>query len=171
MEPLRRGRGGGRREERMLWSSVNRLCDERPRGLAQEIFLGHSSYFQRNRHAAKEFDHVMIQERHPPFNGVSHLHAVTQKIQNITRQERLGPDEERFVQWVAPIQDPRDIEAIEEKAGIIPMLELVSEFFDEESSALIASLFPNLEASRYKPYLPLPAGQCFCVALWQQQTT
>ena len=58
-------------------------------------------HFHVHRYPSRDFGDTVVQERHAPFDGVSHLHPIGEIVQDEIRQHRLGIDIEHLIQAVA----------------------------------------------------------------------
>src|SRR6185295_9176297 len=92
----------------------------------------------------------MIEEGHAPFNRVRHFHEIAEQIQDVGRQKRFGPNEERFIQRVASLEHGGNVEAVEEKTCAVAALETRFEIVAEQAKALLAGGGKNFQAARYE---------------------
>ena len=68
---------------------------------AKDVFLPDAFHFHVHRHAGRGFGDMVVQKRHPPLDGVRHLHPIGEIVQNEIRQHRLGIHIEHLIQPVA----------------------------------------------------------------------
>ena len=100
----------------MLLPAINGIGDDVAGRLAQDVLLRHAVNLLVRRLRANNFHDLVVEERHPPLDGVRHLHAVAEHRQDVAGQHGLRPQVKRLVHGLTSGKLAADVHLVEERA-------------------------------------------------------
>ncbi len=84
----------------MLLPIVDGFDDDVPRSLSQHMLFPHTLDLHVHRDTRGVLCDLVIQERHPALDGMSHLAAITEEVEDEVVQHGLRPEIERLVEGI-----------------------------------------------------------------------
>lgn len=103
----------------MFLPAIDCVGDYRFGSFPEQVLFGQTADLHRDRGAAHALDDPVIEEGHPPFDGMGHLHAIPEQCEDIGGKHALSPNKERFIQGISSLKHCRHIELIQEQARAV----------------------------------------------------
>src|SRR5438046_3385127 len=103
----------------MFVPTISRVGQDVTQRFPQHVLFCSSTDFLVHGLRPHYFDYMVVQERHPAFDGMPHFHAISKEYEKVIGQAGLGPEVERLIQWLSAGKLAGNINIIEEAAQAI----------------------------------------------------